>query len=99
MRYNPIYSPHPCLICYVIMVSCNDSAQLLFVDGRILGGLVDITLPRFSSSLLYSWVRAVLVGFMQVGASKFSFVVVTKVMQFCGTNLYIYIRILIYRWH
>ena len=58
--------------CLSLACCClDDSAQLLFVDGRILGGLVDITLPRFSSnssSLLYfySMLRAVLVFMLQV---------------------------------
>jgi len=59
-------------ICLSLACCCpDDSAQLLFVDGRILGGLVDITLPRFSSSsssllYLYSRLRAVLVFMLQV---------------------------------
>ena len=77
MSYLSIYIHTLSLSIYIhtcLSLACccpDDSAQLLFVDGRILGGLVDITLPRFSSnssSLLYfySMLRAVLVFMLQV---------------------------------
>ena len=83
----------------------HDSAQLLFVDGRILGGLVDIALPRFSHSnsnsssssssllYLYSRLRAVLVAVLQVGGvvvvNSF-FAVVVWIIRFCDMILSIH---------